>query len=157
MKISTLFLTLFTTLCLFRPVHAHNEGGTIENAVLKPRADGKMIVVQPIITGAVSLYRQAYKREEIDVLGIPTIVTRFRYFIGNDQIEEISRENYRDLVRKHLTGAPELHRKLGRLGFRYENVPSMVIYYNRHKGGQTMAMKYDLQKTSTLMMQELPD
>lgn len=154
MKISILLLALFTFPSLFGPVYAHKEGGTIENAVLKSRTDGKMIVVQPVIAGVVGLYRQAYEREEVDVLGIPTVVTRFRYYLGKDQIEEISRDNYRELVRKYLVEAPELHRKLGRIGFRYENVPSMIIYYNRYKTTQDMAMRFDLQTTSALLMEE---
>ena len=154
MKISILFLALLTAPRLFGTASADNEGKTIENAVLKSRVDGKMIVVQPIITGAVGLYRQAYEREEVDVLGIPTVVTRFRYYLGKDQVEELSRDNYRELVRKYLADAPELHRKLGRIGFRYENVPSMIIYYNRYKTTQTMTMRFSLQTTSALLMEE---
>ena len=124
----------------------------IENAVLKKKTDGAVIVVQPLITGAVGLFREPVGRSEVIVAGRSVVVTHFRHYIGREEIEEIRPENYRILIEKYLVNAPELHEKLGRLGFRYENVPSMIIFYNRHKSDLPMALKYSLEETSGLFM-----
>lgn len=57
-----------------------------------------------------------------------------RCFLGNDEmLEEVTSDNYKQLIKKYLPEAKELHKRLGRLGFRFENVRYMVQYYNKFK------------------------
>lgn len=57
-----------------------------------------------------------------------------RYFLKIEHLVELlSPYNYKRMLKKHLPNAPDLHRRLGRLGFRYENLPSIVRYYNEFR------------------------
>ncbi|MEM1220511.1 MAG: hypothetical protein AAGH79_16435, partial [Bacteroidota bacterium] len=39
--------------------------------------------------------------------------------------------NYKKCIRRYLPEAQDLHRRLGKRGFRYKNVPQMIRFYNR--------------------------
>ena len=54
-----------------------------------------------------------------------------RYFIKfRDRMEKLTPYNYKKVLRRCLPNAPDLHRRLGKPGFRYENVPSIIRYFN---------------------------
>ena len=56
------------------------------------------------------------------------------FYIGTGkEVERINPGNYKRLIQKYLPNAPELHKRIGKRGFRFENLPSMVLYYNKHK------------------------
>lgn len=57
-----------------------------------------------------------------------------RYFLqSGDKIEKVSPYNYKKVLKRFLPNAPELHRRLGKPGFRYENISSIVRYYNEFR------------------------
>ncbi|PHN07117.1 hypothetical protein [Flavilitoribacter nigricans] len=57
-----------------------------------------------------------------------------RYFLKfRDQIEKLSPYNYKRILRRCLPNAPALHRRLGKPGFRYENIPSIIRFYNEFR------------------------
>lgn len=147
-------LTLLFCLMLTLPLSglAGDKSTPKEDPVIEKEIDGEMVDVQPMITGEIGLYRRAFQRKNIDHMGEVTEITWYRFYIGSDKIEEITPKNYRVLIKKHLKDAPELHRKLGRFGFRFVNVPSMIMYYNRFKSDKRMTMNYDLQTTTALLM-----
>lgn len=59
------------------------------------------------------------------------------FYIGTGkEVEQINPGNYKRLVQKYLPQATELHKRIGKRGFRFENLPSMVLYYNKHLTGK---------------------
>ncbi len=57
-----------------------------------------------------------------------------RFFLGKGLVvEEITTSNYKKLIEKYMPNAPDLHQRLGKLGFRYENVQQMVSFYNKFR------------------------
>ena len=154
--IAFLFISLFT---INQPLWANNGKNTVrensikENGLIKYQTDGKPILVQPVILGEVCLYRKPHHELKPDAHGRMSYHMSFTYFIGKEEIESIGPLNYRELIKKYMSDASELHRKLGRKGFRYENIPSMILYYNRFKSDQPVGLKYDMRKTIALLME----
>ena len=85
MKYTLLILSLFCSFPYL--VTANNGANRIENAVTKEKTNGESIIVQPLISGAVGLFRKAYQRMELDRMGQVSKVTYFRYYPGDDRIE----------------------------------------------------------------------
>lgn len=156
MKLNLAFAMLTVFLVGANPLLASDGEEIRRDTIFKLMADGEKIAVEPLIIGEVSLYRQAYDESQVhlEVIGPELRMVKYRYFIGGDAIEEINLDNYRQLIKKYLANAPEIHQKLGRSGFRHENIPSMIVYYNRFKSEEPLAMKYDLRTTSTLLMEK---
>ena len=156
MKLNLAFALLTAFIVSAHPLLASDGEEIKRDTLAKLTADGEKIVVEPLIIGAVSLYRQAYEESQVrlEVIGPELHVIRHRYFIGGDVIEEINFDNYRPLIKKYLANAPEILQKLGRSGFRYENIPSMIVYYNRFKSEEPLATKYDLRPTFALLMEK---
>lgn len=125
---------------------AFPSSGVSKDSTSKMMIDGNEIVLEKIIEGKVALYRQAYQDEDLfETLGIlsPAYETKYRYFIGGEEIKAIDGGNYKKLIRQYLKNAPELHNRLGRNGFRFKNLPSMIMYYNRFKAGRATEQFYD--------------
>lgn len=150
----SLFFFLFAALFL-QTAGASHINTNPEDTVLKATTQGKLIKVETVIEGEINLYRRAYREDNFTFTGDASFntqeETRFIYFIGEKLIEEINAVNYKKLIRQYLKNAPDLHRKLGRFGFRYENVPSMIMYYNRFKARRPMEKNYDLRQISLSM------
>ncbi len=100
----------------------------------KTTNDGRQVLVEPIVEGTMGLYREKVG-EEFDDRGfqIPSNAS-FRYWIGSAVVTEVNSANYKSAVRMYMPEAKDLHKRLGKAGFRFENLPSMVIYYNRFFG-----------------------
>lgn len=100
--------------------------------------DGKQAPVLTVQKGVVSLYATSIQEavvQEIhgNLYTTNTIETK-RFFISNElSTEEITPSNYKSLIIKYLPNAPYLHKKLGKLGFRYENVSQMIEFYNKFR------------------------
>ena len=100
----------------------------------------KMAYMYQTVDGPVKLFFETnevveYQRNSID--GFFAVGTRkVNYFyIGTgtgNEVERISSGNFRRLVRKYLPDATDLHKRIGKRGFRFENLPSMILYYNKH-------------------------
>lgn len=149
------FLHLFITCCCcfqifaINPLNATSELSLIYNQILSdsfiqkkvPTTCGRLIWAEPIIAGEISLYREGYVEESLEQIGINWYTTEnkiaYRYWIGKDLLTEVNSTNYRALVKKYLPEASKLHKKLGKYGFRFENLPSMVLYYNNFFGNET--------------------
>ncbi len=125
-------------LCCVLPlfIATHLNAGENDSLVyhLLVNAKGKKILVQPVVEGEVNLFRQSYigrVRSKAKNRG-PNIRKKvlYRYFIGKHRVEPVSAFNYKPLVKKYLKDAVHLHQKLGKPGFRFENLAIMVNYYN---------------------------
>lgn len=146
----------FLTLLSVQTIAVFSQAGT-SDFILKVIIDGNEIVLKKVIEGEAALYRQAYQDEDLfETLGIlsPVYETKYCYFIGNDEgIEAIYSGNYKELIPQYLKNAPELYSRLGRNGFRFENLPSMIIYYNRFKAEQPTEQSYDPRKAGLPLME----
>ncbi|MEM6319901.1 MAG: hypothetical protein AAF960_19675 [Bacteroidota bacterium] len=45
--------------------------------------------------------------------------------------ELITPANFRKLAKKYFADTPELSKRIGKRGFRYENLPFMILYHNK--------------------------
>lgn len=144
MKLHTVFSLL--SLLSLQTAAVFSQAGA-SDSISKVAIDGNEIVLEKVIDGEAALYRQAYQDEDLfETLGIlsPAYETKYRYFIGNSEgIEAIDGGNYKKLIPQYLKDAPELYSRLGRKGFRFKNLPTMIIYYNRFKADQPTEQSYD--------------
>ena len=86
------------------------------------------------VDGPVKLY---YEPADIIVFEdksttITTLEVDLFYIGTNNEVEQINSGNYKRMVKKYLPNAQELHQRLGKRGFRFENLPSMILYYNKN-------------------------
>ncbi len=63
---------------------------------------------------------------------ITTLEANLFYIGTSNEVEQINSGNYKRMVKKYLPNAHELHKRLGKRGFRFENLPSMILYYNKN-------------------------
>ena len=99
--------------------------------------NGAMVWAEPIVEGYISLYREPISFGETSILDQENSKLNFsqssltyRYWIGDHQLVMINDLNYRNVIKGKLKAAEDLHQKLGKKGFKFENTPSMVLYYN---------------------------
>lgn len=130
-----------------------SQTGVSKDSVSKMIIDGNEVVLEKVIEGEITLYRQAYQEEDLfETLGIlsPVYETKYRYFIGGEEIVAIDGGNYKTLIHKYLKNAPELYSRLGRRGFRFKNLPSMLMYYNRFKADRPIEQIYIPSKVDSI-------
>ena len=108
-------------------------------------SDGQPIWVEPMIKGFISLYREPVVPQNSMLTNNTSWSTNHedgepscRYWIGRQQFSLITNMNYKQVVRSIFSEANDLHEKLGNRGFRFENLPSMVIYYNSYFAQQPL-------------------
>ena len=63
------------------------------------------------------------------------------FYIGvGEEAEAITPGNFKRLAKKYFSDSPELVERIGKRGFRYRNLPSMIIFFNKmvaKEGGLT--------------------
>ena len=118
---------------------------------------GEIIDCTVLIDGTMKLFvTNYYRKAMVDhalVLKWDSVKVT-RYFLKTSgSVEEINTNNYKKMITRLLPDAPELHKRLGRRGFRFENVPYMVQYYNRFKEndvfGSSVKVNSELIKSAT--------
>lgn len=95
------------------------------------------------ISGAIQLY--SILKEDIELIdteAIPGIANKNTtdwhlaynrdYFIGYnaDKMEAITPSNFKRIAKKYFASTPELVGSIGKKGFRYKNLPTIILYYN---------------------------
>lgn len=119
MKNTIFFLGIF--LLLANSVKANDELVVVTKA---NRNKKEVVVMYKKIDGAVKLFYEP--------ANIASSIEQNIYYIGfNKEVEEINSRNYKQLIKKYLPEVKDLHQRLGKRGFRYENIPSMILYYNK--------------------------
>ena len=96
------------------------------------------------IDGTIQLYSLLKEDIElIDTEAIPnvnrTVTSEFTlaynrdYFIGfgDDKVEAITPMNFKKVANKYFSDVPELAEMLGKTGFRYKNLPTIILFYNK--------------------------
>ena len=132
------FSLLFFGLLFGTTIFANN---TEPIMVLKVEGEEKkMAYMYQTVDGPIQLFFEIdevveYQRDGINgFFAVGTRKVNYLYIgtgTGNE-VERISPGNFRRLVRKYLPDATDLHKRIGKRGFRFENLPSMILYYNKH-------------------------
>lgn len=100
--------------------------------------DGRILPAQQLEEGVLDLYVSVQELMKTIRIGTELVtndvVEEKRYFLGiNNALKEVTDQNYKAVIKKHLPNAPELHKRLGKRGFRYENLRYMVKFYNKFR------------------------
>lgn len=110
----------------------------LNNETVTIVCEGTVIQAQQLENGHLNFFESI--QYEYQLTGVYTTstqterVTVRRYYLGNSrEVEEITQENYKAMIKKYLPNAPELHKRLGKFGFRFENVRYMVQFYNKFR------------------------
>ncbi len=134
MKKISIIIILLCSLLSNDSLSANNE----PVVVLKKEGSSKKIAVMyPAVEGPINLFYEStevieYKRISGQGFVPVTIRNVDVYYIGvGREVEQVNAGNYKRLVKKYLPDATDLHQRLGKRGFRFENIPSMVLYYNK--------------------------
>ena len=110
----------------------------VSNEPVTILCEGRAIEARQLEKGDVNFFESTYYENQLISVHPTSIQTEQvmvrRYFLGNSlEVEEVTHENYKALIKKYLPNAPELHKRLGKFGFRFENVRYMVQFYNKFK------------------------
>jgi hypothetical protein len=130
---TTIYLSL--TMIIF----GLNPSAASFNDLIPLYVDGTIIQAEHLEKGPVNLYRGITYETTFTASRNGLYAEREqnrveRFFIGTeDALEEVTHYNYKMLIKKYLPNARELHKRLGRVGFRFENVRYMVQFYNKFK------------------------
>lgn len=77
--------------------------------------------------------------------------TRKEYYLGHGfEVEIIASGNFKKVAKRYFSGMPDLAKRIGKRGFRYENLPSMVLYHNKMKVKGKPLTKMDTKHWTTL-------
>ena len=109
---------------------------------LLSQVDEQIIKAKKVVEGGISLYECTIVIDPLsgrDTNGIaiePEFAKRFFVLIKGEFIS-LKPGNYKKFIRHYLPEARDLHRKLGKRGFRYKNVPQMIQFYNQFYWGKS--------------------
>ena len=101
--------------------------------------NGVRINALKVVDGPIKLYACSFYERQLPAFGGPgPVVVQVerveRYFLAiADQFIEVHPHRYKKIIKEYLPHAPALHKRLGKPGFRYENMPSMIQFYNRFR------------------------
>ena len=130
----TLVILTFVTLNLFSWPYARLQAN---NNPVTLMIAGVATPATHLVSGEINLY--VVYRTEMQMIPVnfhyrTGTVESSTFFIGvGEALEELKPSNYKKIIRKHLANAPYLHKQLGKPGFRYENIPYMIEFYNRFR------------------------
>lgn len=105
------------------------------------RVDNGLVAAQHIVKGPLNLFVYSYLRPETIDTGLREIpagvVQEQRFFLGvNGEVVEVTSGNYKKMIKRYLPNAKHLHKRLGKVGFRFQNLSSMVEFYNNFRAKQ---------------------
>lgn len=115
-------------------------GNTNPIAVLKKEKNSKVPVLMiQEIDGVIQLYstvKEVYETVVVNEDHIRQVKTGIikEYYIGNNStevVEMIIPGNFKKVAKKYFSNTPELAKRIGKRGFRYENLPFMILYHNK--------------------------
>ena len=114
----------------------YNNMFTNEPLVLK--FNGKLISVTHEVKGPLNLFQSIKLVKQADTSGVGSLVIETSelvtyYLMVEGVLHEINDSNYKKQIKKHLPNATDLHKRLGKLGFRFENIPDMIQFYNKFR------------------------
>ena len=91
-----------------------------------------------VVKGQINLYAVIEYETVVDSENGNYFVTKEEPFLVyylkvHDEMIHVHPSNYKKVVRKYLPNAPYLHKRLGKVGFRFESLRYMVEFYNKHR------------------------
>ena len=116
------------------------------------------------INGVVQLY--SVLKEEIELIDTEllsnglekeakdwTLANNRDYFIGYDNVnvEAITPSNFKRIAKKYFSDLPELSGIIGKKGFRYKNLPTIILFYNKRITKQGALTKQDKLSVKEIM------
>lgn len=124
-----LFITVVTFI-LGMTAYASN------NTVKKVTRSGDTIDVQLVAEGNISLYSGESQVLPATIPEDPTVpytksITTFYLSQGNDHLTEVHCGNYRKVLRTHMQDKPEIAEKIGKKGYKFNDLEGIVQAYNR--------------------------
>ena len=105
--------------------------------ITKTILNGQQVKVAPLVEGVISLYYRMIPISEANLYtpffpdNEPAEVPQF--FVGKEELMRIDEWNYESIIKQVMKDTPELTKRLGRQGFRFENLKQMVIFYNQER------------------------
>lgn len=99
--------------------------------------NGQQVNVFPVVEGMMNLYFRMIPISEANLYNPyfpynePAEVPQF--FVGKSELIRIDEWNYERVIKQLMQDRPALIKKLGRQGFRFENLKQMVSYYNKEQ------------------------
>lgn len=154
MKYAYIFVSLFLHTLVGHSIQANNEPMAVTKIV---GADKEVTLMYQIVEGAVNLFYEPtdviqYKiKDQEGFVAVNTVEVDIYYIGIGKEVEQINPGNYKRFIRKYLPNASELYQRLGKRGFRFENIPSMILYYNKSVVGKSQPLtKSDLAKLRIL-------
>jgi len=109
-------------------------------AVLKKEKGSKKIKLLLLeIDGPIQLFSKVvdtYEWVEVNDNNFREVKTGVikQYYIGandKEEVEYVIHANFKKVAKKYFKDTPELAKKIGKRGFRYENLPFMILYHNK--------------------------
>ena len=134
-----MLLLLFITGC----IPSMQAQKSFQKDTVQAVVGGQAVIAMKVLDGGIPLYECTIVEEQIEAsnpfaVAIEQVKVK-RFFVGvQEGLVPITPKNYKKVIKQHLPEAPELHQKLGRRGFRYENIPQMIEFYNRFRWKDTM-------------------
>jgi|GEM_PF-7127203 len=118
--------------------------GSANNDLVMIRVGNNLLKAEHVVKGPLNLYVYTYMKAETIDTGLRTVAAGVseakRFFLGVDsKIVEISPSNFKRAIKQYLPNAKYLHKRLGKVGFRFENLASMVKFYNNFRTKQHYA------------------
>ena len=98
----------------------------------------KKLHADHLVKGELNLYVVAEYAEEINAVNDNyyqkrKVAYNSYYLEVNKNLIHIHASNYKRVIKKYLPNAPDLHKRLGKLGFRFENIQYMIEFYNKFR------------------------
>jgi len=94
------------------------------------------------ISGAIKLY--SVSKEDIELIDTEIITDKNNeskwylaynrdYYIGykDAEIEAVTPSNFKRIAKKYFANISELAENIGQKGFRYKNLPTIILYFNK--------------------------
>lgn len=111
------------------------QGHTVLNDPVMIRVDNGFVMAEHKVKGPLNLYVHSFLKQDFIETGLRTVATGMvkveRFFLGAEgDVVEITPANYKKKIKQYLPNAPGLHKRLGGPGFRFENLSSMIKFYN---------------------------
>ena len=127
MKVFAFVLAVLAVLCPNLSLQANDD-------LVKIHYQGDDLLAKQLIKGHLDLY-VSNQHEKKRVFGPRyrkqrTAFVKRYYLKCGKKMGKISPYNFKKVVNNFLTNAPELLQRLGRPGFRYENISSIIRFYN---------------------------
>lgn len=132
------FNCLFVALSFVFLLSSMPQNALANNDVVMIRIGNGYVAADHIVKGPLNLFVYTYDRPETIDTGLRVVpagtVTEQRFFLGVDgEVIEITSSNYKKMIKRHLPNAKHLHKRLGKVGFRFQNLSSMVQFYNNFR------------------------